>query len=310
MCISLFGSDCCESDDDDAEHVHLSHLPQPASTKISKATRPQRRAKRKSVVFKQEEDEVKAGIKALRFKEDEIADELEWIDGKPSTICEQCNLTICVHRSTIITPAELKYHIENEGGMVLDPGEAVQQGIDALLSMAAGEGAGSAQIANDKKEEGVLYNASTVGEVITEKDGENSLPDEESKDTESMSVSPLRARYKLWVDRLSKKKRKLYPCDHCGNLYLTLARLIRHMPSHTGVFPYRCPLCTASFRTKDEMTKHDRRKHKRTASTGFPDGKYQCNICSISYHSKSALDKHVSNHSNEPSSLSCVSIKK
>ena len=146
---------------------------------------------------------------------------------------------------------------------------------------------------------------STTGETTErEEPKDQEVKEEKDDDDEDLQLkvpqsSPLRSKYKLWIDPVSKKTRKLFPCEHCKNLFLTLAKLIRHMPTHTGVFPFLCPLCPSSFKTSHELTKHDKRKHRSTASTGFPGAQYQCQQCAVAYHTRNALERHINNHGND-----------
>ena len=139
----------------------------------------------------------------------------------------------------------------------------------------------------------------TEGEEAEPKKEKDEDEDEDDGELPAPQASPLRTKYKLWVDPVSKKTRKLFPCEHCNNLFYSLPRLIKHMPEHTGVFPFLCPLCPSSYRSQHMLTKHDKRRHKGTASIGFKGAQYQCQQCAVAYHTRNALQRHINNHSND-----------
>ena len=171
------------------------------------------------------------------------------------------------------------------------------------------------QSANSPTAENVTARAEDLGADKAMKEGETTKkkgePEDEAhpeqeEEEEGELLPPkiesrfaVKAKYKIWVDPVTKKTRKLFPCEHCDSLFMALPKLITHLPTHTGVFPFLCPLCPSSFKTKNELTKHDGCKHRGGARAGFPGAQYQCQQCSVAYHTKNALQRHISNHGND-----------
>ncbi|XP_055696311.1 zinc finger protein 260-like [Lutzomyia longipalpis] len=79
-----------------------------------------------------------------------------------------------------------------------------------------------------------------------------------------------------------------YQCDICGTFALHLHALKRHMSIHSGDMPFNCDICHKDFRTRYQLTEHQR-KHIPKAEK---DDKYKCDICQKKFKFRQSLKKH------------------
>ncbi|XP_066991522.2 zinc finger protein ZFP2 isoform X2 [Anabrus simplex] len=92
------------------------------------------------------------------------------------------------------------------------------------------------------------------------------------------------------------KRRQNYTCNECGNNYLGLKALKRHMREKHVPPENICEFCGAHYLIKNQLEVH-RRLHT-------DEKPFSCDVCSESFHFKKALRRHKRIHV-EPKSLTC-----
>lgn len=85
------------------------------------------------------------------------------------------------------------------------------------------------------------------------------------------------------------------PCPYCGRKFPWLSSLKRHILTHTGAKPYKCPECPLWFTTKSNCDRHLARKHSNNNNDikNVPERPFKCSMCpSSTFSSLSKLCKH------------------
>ena len=88
------------------------------------------------------------------------------------------------------------------------------------------------------------------------------------------------------------------PCPFCGRLFPWTSSLKRHILTHTGDKPYKCPECPLWFTTKSNCDRHLARKHSNNnndilSGRNVPERPFKCQMCpSSTFSSQSNLRKH------------------
>jgi len=139
----------------------------------------------------------------------------------------------------------------------------------------------------------MIDTATSVGLVC-----EQSIPEAVSLESHSTvpsekqpSKSALHTR-QTTCKRTCDGKRLRYMCESCGKSFKTLCRLRRHSVIHTGIKPYKCPLCDKSFSRSDACKLHTRRYCQSAKETRS----YECTICGKSFSQVSHLKFHMEAH--------------
>ncbi len=82
-----------------------------------------------------------------------------------------------------------------------------------------------------------------------------------------------------------------YICKICNLKTRTGSSLARHMRTHTGERPHRCPHCQKAFNQSGDLTRHIR---THTGDRPFP-----CTVCGKAFTDSSNLNKHMTIHTGE-----------
>ncbi|XP_023235305.1 ras-responsive element-binding protein 1-like [Centruroides sculpturatus] len=100
----------------------------------------------------------------------------------------------------------------------------------------------------------------------------------------------------------SVKKRSSYAdspnsvtCPFCSRKFPWSSSLRRHILTHTGQKPFKCPKCPIYFTTKSNCERHLMRKHGHNGEIvrSVPERPYKCNLCSSStFSTQGNLKKH------------------
>ncbi|KAI9514862.1 hypothetical protein NQZ68_029707 [Dissostichus eleginoides] len=96
--------------------------------------------------------------------------------------------------------------------------------------------------------------------------------------------------------RLSEHQRRLHPsCPLCGALFRGLLQLREHQSREHLLLPFRCSVCSRSFRTRGQRDRHHRGRHSRG---GQPTGEKsnRCEVCGKSFSCVSVLKTHRRSH--------------
>ncbi|XP_033113156.1 ras-responsive element-binding protein 1-like isoform X2 [Anneissia japonica] len=121
----------------------------------------------------------------------------------------------------------------------------------------------------------------------TKQDDKKGVTEEEKKG---------RVRYKF-VKKLS--------CPYCPRMFPWISSLRRHLLVHSGLKPYQCVNCTATFSTKSNCERHMVRKHNMTqdeATKLTTVNPFNCEVCSqVSFNRIDLLESHYEEkHSEHP----------
>ncbi|XP_069509207.1 zinc finger protein 282-like isoform X2 [Ambystoma mexicanum] len=107
-------------------------------------------------------------------------------------------------------------------------------------------------------------------------------------------LDALNCEQNLWEANLiasqpSKRKHlRPYACVECDKFFKTKQDLTRHQRTHTGERPYNCTECQKSFSMKHHLTGHQR--------THTGERPYQCALCDKSFSRKGNLNHHLRTH--------------
>lgn len=105
------------------------------------------------------------------------------------------------------------------------------------------------------------------------------------------------------VKNRNGKKRSSYadspnsiPCPYCKRRFPWSSSLHRHMLTHTGQKPFKCPKCPVVFTTKSNCERHIGRKHNTGndfSNRSVPERPFKCNLCTSStFSTQGNLRKH------------------
>jgi len=89
------------------------------------------------------------------------------------------------------------------------------------------------------------------------------------------------------------------PIVECGKGYITPGKMMDHIREHTGDEPYICQICAKAFTAKRKMLQHEKRYHKLTprphpsAVYGPREKKYKCDQCTMAFATSLNLEWHV-----------------
>lgn len=79
------------------------------------------------------------------------------------------------------------------------------------------------------------------------------------------------------------------PCPHCDKKFFVKSQLRNHEGIHTGMRPWKCDICSASFVASSGLTVH-RNKHKK--ENVFP----MCKVCGEQFNDRLDLRMHMNDH--------------
>ncbi|KAI8905741.1 hypothetical protein DFJ77DRAFT_478831 [Powellomyces hirtus] len=83
---------------------------------------------------------------------------------------------------------------------------------------------------------------------------------------------------------------KLYPCTFpdCTKTFTRSYNLKSHSLLHTGIKPFACSACSATF-----LRKHDRDRHFNSLHGGASGRRFKCDLCGAGFARADALRRHV-----------------
>ncbi|XP_071957365.1 uncharacterized protein [Antedon mediterranea] len=150
-------------------------------------------------------------------------------------------------------------------------------------------------IANENKIENPIIKLQPSAESVPSSDKLESNAKTEVKKDGSEDDKKGRVRYKF-VKKLS--------CPYCPRMFPWISSLRRHLLVHSGLKPYQCCTCTATFSTKSNCERHMVRKHNITqdeATKLTTVNPFNCEICTkISFNRIDLLESHYQeNHPND-----------
>lgn len=82
-----------------------------------------------------------------------------------------------------------------------------------------------------------------------------------------------------------------YQCNHpdCGKTFARQETANIHSRTHSGIRPYKCPICSRSFTSSGHLTGHIR-SHNGTSKT------HECKVCQKRFAGSSSLKVHMKSH--------------
>ncbi|XP_045451935.1 zinc finger protein 1 homolog [Melitaea cinxia] len=105
--------------------------------------------------------------------------------------------------------------------------------------------------------------------------------------------------HKLKIEKpKSKRIRKKYICDYCGQLFASSRCVAKHLERHQQMKTYECKRCTMTFSTESRMKLHESSHTGVKSRNTNNNKKYVCSICGAACSSSSNYNIHKRRHLN------------